>query len=549
MKVSLFIRTGRASKGLVPVYYRVTNGRGDKKKTPCNITVQKKYWNNGQVGQRHPNSDIINNRLRELRNKGEEAMTFWSTGQFNNTREVVAFLQNKFNATSMETFLDTMLKPTIRENDYRNLRWGLNAFKNHMSHKGELNFSDITPQYIAKYNNIGKGLVRQKKLKPKTLKSYGQSVMRICKQAQRMGIIKDMPIIDTAYYFKFGKSYKEVPSHTWQELMHTIKKADTIQKWQTNALWLLMFGLRGVNNADISRISDDLLVEIVEIREKEKLQSIENKDFFRDIYIDYGRSKNAEPMIIQLFPSVLTLLKYLKNTCVYTFIDKKCEGKPIIKGMQDRTNVFDYEKTTNEKFHSRLWASRQDKWKLMTDEKIKFKNARTTFYQVGEGLNIPTMDLEKLIGHKVGVSTDSYGNLRQPRTIKKLSRQHRDILEEYNYPKLVQTLIKQLYKLCAEDKAPNWVLANAIVGKNTMLTIDVDEWGNIKENTPKQVKIEPKYLKYFTNTKDIELDSFSDKIMDEKRKKRVYDKIFNEAKTDLKIVHQVDYKLEKVKAS
>ena len=549
MKVSLFIRTGREQKGKVPVYYRVSNGRDDKKKTPCNLTVQKKYWNSGQVGQRHPQSDIINKRLRELRNKGEEAMNLWDTGQFNNTREVVAYLQNKYNATSMETFLDTMLKPTIRENDYRNLRWALNSFKNHMNHKGDLNFSDITPQYIAKYNNIGKGLVREKKLKPKTLKSYGQSIMRICKQAQRMGIIKDMPIIDTAYYFKFGKTIKEVPSHTWQELMHTIQKADTIQKWQTNALWLLMFGLRGINNADISRISDDLLVEIREIRGKEKLQSIESKDFMRDIYIDYGRSKNAEPMVIQVFPSVLTLLKYLKNSCVYTFIDKKCDGKPIIKGMQDRVNVFDYEKTTNEKFHSRLWASRQDKWQLMSEDNIKFKNARTTFYQVGESLNIPTMDLEKLIGHSIGVSTKSYGNLRNPRTVRKLSKMHRDILEEYNYPKLVTTLIKQLYKLCAEDKAPNWVLANAIAGKNTMLTIDIDEWGNVKENTPKQVKIEPKYLKYFTNVKDIELEDFSDKVMDEKRKKRVYDRIFNEAKNDLKIVHQVDYKLEKVKAS
>ena len=217
--------------------------------------------------------------------------------------------------------------------------------------------------------------------------------------------------------------------------------------------------------------------------------------------------------------------------------------------MQDRVNVFDYEKTTNEKFHSRLWASRQDKWKLMSEEDIQFKNARTTFYQVGEGLDIPTMDLEKLIGHKVGVSTDSYGNLKKAKTVRRLSRMHRDILEEFNYPKLVNTLIKQLYKLCAENKAPNWVLANAIVGKNTMLTIDIDDWGNVKDNTPKEVKIESKYLKYFTNSKDIEFDSFSEKKIDEKRKKRVYDRIFNEAKTDLKIVHQVDYKLEKVKAS
>ena len=63
------------------------------------------------------------------------------------------------------------------------------------------------------------------------------------------------------------------------------------------------------------------------------------------------------------------------------------------------------------------------------------------------------------------------------------------------------------------------------------------------------LQIESKYLKYFTNTKDIEFDSFSEKKIDEKRRQRVYNRLLKEVKTDLKIVHQVDSKLEKVKAS
>lgn len=548
MKVSLYLRNRENSKGLSPVYFKVSNGRGDQSKTPTQLTVNKRYWKSGQVSTKHSNADLLNTELRNLRNKGEEAELKWTTGQFSNSREVIAFLQGKQDNHSLDTFLHTTLKADIKEGDYDNKRWGLSAFKRVLNHKGDLMFSDITPNYLAKYRKLGQAIVRRKELKPESLTSYGQYTVGILTEAYRRGIITEKPNLDTKYYFNFGKSIKDVPSHTWQELLHCIGNADTIQKWQSCALWLLMFGLRGVNNADISRISDSLLVELVSIRGKEKLVSVENKDLMREIYLDYGRSKNSQPMIIQLFPPVLTLLKYLKNTAVYTYIDKKLpNGKRIIRGMEDRTNVFDYEKTTNEKFHSQLWATRQDKFKLMSpDDKIQFSNARNSFYQVGEGLGMSHNDIEKLIGHSVGVSTKSYSNLSKPNTIRRLSKQHRDILEEFNYPQLINRLIKKLYELCANEKAPKWVLASAMVGNSRMLTIDINDDGSIKENTPKPVKIEPKYLKYFTNTKEIEVDSYDD---DKERLQRVYNTLMKEVKSDLKIVHQVDTNKSSAKVS
>lgn len=551
MRVSLYIKTARVNKAnMSPVMFQVTMGRGEQKRITTKLSVKAKLYKNGQVSSKHPNADLLNNELRQLRNKGEEAELKWSVGQLTNAREVVAFLKGKQDNHSLDTFLHTTLKESIKEGDYNNKRWALSAFKKVMNHNGDLMFSDLTPNYLAKYRNIGQAIVRKREMKPETLTSYGRYTVGILVEAKRRGVITEIPNLDTAYYFNFGKSKKEVPSHTWQELIHTIKNADTIQKWQSCALWLLMFGLRGVNNADISRISDRLLVELVKIRGKEKLVSIENKDLMREVYLDYGRSKNSNPMIIQLFPPVLTLLKYLKNTAVYTYIDKKLpDGKSIIRGMEDRTNVFDYEKTENEKFHSRLWAARQDKFKLMSDDNIQFSNARNTFYQVGEGLGLAHLDIEKLIGHSYGVSTDSYSNLTNPKTIRKLNKQHRDILEEYRFPQLVNILIKQLYELCANDKAPKWVLANVMVGNNKMLTIDIDEQGNIKNNTPKPVKIESKYLKYFTNTKDIEVDSLDPDKLDEKRQQRIYDRMKIEAENDLKIVHKVDTNNSKVKVS
>ena len=547
MKVSLYLRNRVNAKGLSSVYYKVSNGRGDQAKTPTQLTVNKRYWKSGQVSTKHSNADLLNTELRNLRNKGEEAELKWTTGQFNNTREVIAFLQGRQDNHSIDTFLHTTLKADIKRGDYNNKRWQLSGFKKILNHKGDLMFSDITPNYLAKYRNICKALVRKKEMKPETLTSYGRYTVGILTEAKRRGVITEVPNLDTAYYFNFGKSNKEVPSHTWQEMLNTISNADTIQKWQSCSLWLLLFGLRGITNADVSRISDRLLVELVDIRGKERLVSVENKDLMREVYLDYGRSKNSNPMIIQLFPPILTLLKYLKNSAVYTYIDKKTpDGKRIIRGMEDRTNVFDYEKTENEEFHSRLWAARQDKFKLMSDDKIQMSNARNSFYQTAEELGMAHMDIEKLIGHSYGVSTHSYSNLSKPKTIRRLSKQHRDILEEFRYPHLINRLVKKLYEICANEKVPNWILASAIVGKNTMLTIDIDELGSIKENTPKTVKIEPKYLKYFTNTKEIEVDSLDS---DEDRLQRVYSRLVKEVKSDLKVVHQVDTNISSVKVS
>jgi hypothetical protein len=550
MKVSLFKYYRRNKRKLNPIMYQITFSRVEQRRITTPLAIQDKYYKNGQVSSKHSNHIAINNALRDLRNKGEEAESRFMTGQLTNMMEVVDFLQGKQDNHSLDTFLHTTLKNSIKRGDYNNKRWQLSGFKKVLDHKGDLLFSDITSNYLAKYRNICQALVRKKEMKPETLTSYGRYTVGILVEAKRRGVITEMPNLDTAYYFKFGKSKTEVPSHTWQELIHTIGKANTIEKWQSCALWLLMFGLRGINNADVSRISDGLLVELVEVRGKEKLVSVENKDLMREVYLDYSRSKNSNAMIIQLFPPVLTLLKYLKNSAVYTYIDKKLpNGKGIIRGMEDRTNVFEYEKTDNEEFHSQLWATRQDKFKLMSDDKIQFSNARNSFYQVGEGLGMAHNDIEKLIGHSVGVSTDSYSNLSKPKTIRRLSQQHRDILEEFNYPQLINRLIKKLYELCANEKAPKWVLASAMVGKNRMLTIDINDNGSIKENTPKTVKIEPKYLKYFTNTKDIEVDSFSDEKLDKERLQRVYNNLMKEVKSDLKIVHQVDTNKSSVKVS
>ena len=166
-------------------------------------------------------------------------------------------------------------------------------------------------------------------------------------------------------------------------------------------------------------------------------------------------------MIISIFPPILTLIKYLKNTVVKP-IDKRCKNRGIIKGLEDRLNIFEYDSRNQKKFHRQLWKQRQNKFSVLSTDNIEFKNARSTFFQVAQGI-FSTLDTKILVGHKMTDVTEAYASVRQPDVIRKMNKQHIEVLKKYNYEELVRTLVKQLYKLVGQNKAPNWVLANALV--------------------------------------------------------------------------------------
>ena len=504
MRVSLYKKNRVNKANLNPIMFQVTLSRGIQKRVSTPIAVKGKFYSNGQVSTKHPNHNDINVALRELRNKGEEAEQQFMVGKLNNMSEVVAFLNGRQNAESVDSFLHTILKPDISVANYDDNRHCLNGFKRLMGIKGDLMFNEVTNQLYARFHSIGKKEIEQGNKSPKTIKKYGQSVLYICRQAFYYEQRKERIDIYSKY-LKFPKVDKEPVYHTWQEIEFAIKNTYTLEQWQSCALWLLMFGLRGINNVDIVNISDKLLKEIKEVRGKEKLVSVENKDFNRELYLDYKRSKTGVPMIISVFPPILTLIKYLKNTVVKTHIDKRCKNRGIIKGLEDRLNIFEYDSRNQKKFHRQLWKQRQNKFSVLSTDSIEFKNARSTFFQVAQSI-YSTLDTKILVGHKMTDVTEAYASVRQADVIRKMNRQHIEVLKKYNYEKLVKTLVKQLYKLVGEDKAPNWVLANALSTNKYMLTIAVDKQGNIKDNVYSAVKIEDKYYKYFKNQKDIEVE-------------------------------------------
>ena len=119
-----------------------------------------------------------------------------------------------------------------------------------MGIKGDLMFNEVTNQLYARFHSIGKKEIEQGNKSPKTIKKYGQSVLYICRQAFYYEQRKEQINIYNKY-LKFPKVDKEPVYHTHQELEFAIKNTYTLEQWQGCALWLLMFGLRGINNVDI----------------------------------------------------------------------------------------------------------------------------------------------------------------------------------------------------------------------------------------------------------------------------------------------------------
>ena len=504
MKVSLF-KNNRANKSnLNPIMYQITFSRVEQKRITTPLAVKGKYYKNGQVNSKHPNYIEVNEALRGLRNKGEEAESKFMTGQLTNMIEVVDFLNGKQNAESVDSFLHTILKDKISVAAYDDNRHCLNGFKRMMNIKGDLMFNQVTNSLFSSYNKVGKEQINEGIKTTKTVKKYGQAVKYICTQAENLNQIKEAIRIAPAF-MKFPKVHKDADYHTWEEIEFAIKNTYTIEQWQSCALWLMQFGLRGINNVDVTNISDKLLKELKKERGKEKLVSVENKDFHRELYLDYKRSKSGVPMIISVFPPVLTLIKYLKNTVVFTHIDKRCKNRGIIKGLEDRLNIFEYDSKNNKKFHRQLWKQRQNKFGVLSTDGISFKNCRSSFFQVAQGF-MNRMDVKVLVGHTMTDSTEAYASVRNPDVIRRMNEQHKKVLQKFEYERLVRTLVKQLYKLCSEEKAPNWVLANALTENKYMLSIALDESGNIRENVYTAVKIEDKFYKYFKNQKNIEVE-------------------------------------------
>ena len=270
-------------------------------------------------------------------------------------------------------------------------------------------------------------------------------------------------------YTKFEKIHTgENNSNTTRELREAIDNCHTMQRWESAATWLLMFGMRGIYQADIPVIGEGILMEDSgsdKLMPFKKVTANKRSNWTNaTLWLDHRRRKKGDmPMFIKLNRSLMLLIEKLKYSYMYTHTDYKIGGKYIVSDVNDRVSIVKYDITEYPKKHHRLWANRGKLLKQIHPELVRFKDARKTFFQLAEQID-NTLSAKQLCGQTVdSLASSFYSNYKNKGMVEKIDALHDKVLREFNFNGLVTKLIKKYHELVDTTQAPKWLLKQSAV--------------------------------------------------------------------------------------
>ena len=533
MKINICLKSRTLSGGEKRVLYGVTCAGEPQKYIPTTLSVNKEYWDNKrkEVSDNHSNWDIINKALAEMQKKAKDTVRRYDLGTLT-YMGVINKLKGRNDSSSIDDFVETFVKSEMKDVTYKSYKNGLSAFKSALGIKRKLKFSDIDNSLMQKFHRLGNKNIEQEKWSKKTATEYAQRIRTLCEFAFDEDAIPEKISFKNKHK-KFNQSFKrggENYAPRGKEIYGLIKNIDNIKQWQSVALWLLCFSMRGLYQSDIIRLNDDLLLD-------KNLNSLENKFIEDNAYLDYGRSKNNMPMFIRLYPVILSLIRRLKYSVIYTQYGRKIDGREITTGIENRINIFNYNASENTDSHKELWRTFGDNFKKLGNKKITLKTARKSFFQHAEQL-FDYSTAQKLTGQKLkGVGSEFYSNYKSKEQIYKIDEQHFQILYKFGFTHLYNILINKLEELIERDTraktktAPKWLLMNGgihkVGNKYKMLTG--------KNNKAVHIDIDSKFIKYFKAPKkvDVELDK-KQKFIDNLAKLNVSEILLKSLQKDMK---------------
>ena len=534
MKVSINLKGAKLSNGFQKVIYAVSNGSGRRYQIVTDIQVNKKFWNakKKRVTDKHPNDVDTNIALRKMEENADKVMGLYGLGKINEW-SAIETLKGKKQAGSLEEYVEGYIKSEKSNATYINYKQKLAAFKSFMNIKGDIRFNDVDNALFARYKRLADESIRIGERSPRTYSEYAKNIVYICNQAFENDVIPE-PITIRKKHYSFGGSYTQNIANTKEDIYEAIANIKTLAEWQAVAFWLLMFCFRGLYPADMSRLTDRMLKD-------KRLRSLENKRF-KEGWIDYGRSKTNEPMFIRLHIKEAEVLGRLKNTLVYTHIDKRINKKKLLKGVQDRINLLDYDHRANYLEAKQMWRVWGKKFNNLSDNNITFKKARKSFLQTAEVL-YGRENAKKLVGQKLDrVASDFYSNYRTPDMIDKMDEMHIGTLRKFGIPLLLASLQAKYFYVADTYNLPEWIILNGVGSKGT--SIKVSE--GLEPIKLKYVGCDTpaKFMKYFMEEKEL---TEALPYKDEKKKLWGTDIIENEIERTKKKQAEIEAEIERIK--
>ncbi len=502
--ISFTLRNKKAVKTDVLVQF--SGGRGKQtKKGIKGLKIVPKKWDSikKRVTKDHDGYEDINSHLNEWEAKMKDAETKMQTGKLS-FYSAIDFVMTKANVDTIEDYLETTFSANNNNLNTDHYRACLKYFKKHLRISGKLAFEDVDNALLTKFKRIADKKVRDGKNSHKTFNTYRNGLMAIINDAYDNGLISDRVKTNKKHRIKGKGTTKGVNrANTTEELFEALEKANTIQRWQSCALWLIMFSMRGMYPADLVRFSD------ARLRNKE-LKSVArnfNAWISDDLYLDYDRSKEETAFLfIRMFKPIRILWERLKYSIIYTHAEKKFGGKYITTGIDNKISLFDYDNRQHNKKHKNMWDGFRDKFSSMGLNHITLKTARKTFFQTAED-EIDKLEAKWLVGHDIDqLSTRSYSDYRRKKIIERTDANHKLVLDTFEFDKLVDYAVYRLQCLIDEKKYPKWIMmASGVHTDGNKKKVSV----SFKDKRRFWVEIDKKYHRLF-NDPSLEEDYWED---------------------------------------
>ena len=500
MTITWKLQARKRADGKQNLLVRIVNGRNYDQSVSLGLFVIGKYFNKDTrlLDKRHPEAEELNSKIIEYNNRIDRAQNLAMSGATYN--RIVATIKHQSKQKTLEDYIETHLTPernkSISDTQLENQLTYYGRFKAILGIKRPLTWEEINNDLYKKYYTKYEPLLRDEKIAKRTYKNYAYAPLWIFNKALEDEIVSiAKPNIKLLYRSPNTRGkVKDNLAIESREIEKVIMKADTIQRWEACAIWLLQFGLRGIGNSDIVRLKDSLL------KNKKKRQASRSMIAHQtnDLYFDYARSKTGSPMYIRLFPPVKRILEKLKYSFIHTLSHKRFDGKEVVTGLKNMYSLLDYDSKRHNSNHKSLFRKRSDKFKDMGFPEIDFSTARNTFIQNAMQTTERNVSVVKMLVGQTGdkLLKEHYLNYSSPTEIEYMEEHHRKVLEKFNYNHLANMLMKQLKIIVDNNGAPKWILKQGgVIVRNTEYNVMVD----IENRKPVYATIPTSLRKYFND--------------------------------------------------
>ena len=413
----------------------------DRINTGIKVLTKDVDTRNWRIKKSNPNQLELNKALEDAREKIHTALNRFETKQFT-YNQVVSYLKGEIDYGSVDKYINSVIKESRTSYTYNDYKSILGAFKKHLNipTDQEVTFTEFSSYEVLdrfKRSAINNGIAGT------TINSYFNKIRAVLNDAYNKGYIYEKFTLQRGLKVSARPSRK-IETVTSAEFEEAVMKVNDIYDAQSLALYLLMFGLRGMYFTDVVALKDAEF----------KCNDFDIKDPYLNIFNDGEKyiihrrvkTKNSanDDLIIRLDDNIPYLIIQTKRLFEITHKDRG-----IIS--ENPLALFDYDLTDNIK-HKNVWDVYGRRVKKLLG--YSYQTARKTYNTYATELEVSNTVKDILLGHAPqSINERHYVNRRTVKLSEKVQQAHTEILEDFRFDHLASLLyLKMLLFVTDDDK-------------------------------------------------------------------------------------------------